>query len=268
VRREEIRARLYRTALDANRWDLHILVEELRPGPRQAVPDEELAFLQFLVHDLYHRGLIVPDHLDKLGGFGPTWELTEEGRVALQNNDLLALDPSGFVAQARANAPELPDNCWDYLTDAVACLDRHLVRPAAVMLGVAAEIAAMQLAAVIVRKAAPSRWHAWVTDRRSYAAKWSSALEIARSRKIWEQARDSLETHDHQRRTDIDRIEDQTDSLLTVIRFSRNDAGHAAPVNVTEVTVRAFLAAFPEQAATLSRVIDLIMGLTIPSVPA
>lgn len=265
MRPEELRQRLIEYVLkrSGGQFAFAEMLEELRPAPKVDLPEIEKAALQALLHDLYVRGLIMPAHYDTFGGFGPTWEVTERGRASLQANDLLDVDPVGFVKRSRQSASELPAACWEYLGDSVACLDRHLTRPAAVMLGVAAELAGLELAGQVMRTCAPARVDKWLAERKGFAARWSDALAMAKHSQLWPRIRNGIEANDDAAgllRSDVDRVEDQIDTLLTMIRLYRNDAGHANPVTVSEDIVRAFLVVFPDLAASISRVVGLVAG--------
>lgn len=95
--------------------------------------------------------------------------------------------------------------------------------------------------------------------------RWSDAKAAARQADLWRRVRQALPAEDDASvlvRRDIDRVEDLSDTLLTMIRTYRNDAGHAAPVEVDEEAVRAFVAVFPSLTASISRVVAQVAALS------
>ena len=217
------------------------------------MPDDVIKTTHELLHDLAIRGLIMPDHTQSSPAF---WELTSKGEQALTANDILAVDPAGFIARTRTEAAALDDRVFDYFGDAVRCLEEHLPRPASVMLGVAAEVAALQVGDALVAAAAPKELAKW-TREPSAAKRWDRALELGRDSGYLKRLGDGA---DADRRRDLRELQEQHDALLALIRLQRNDAGHAITPTVSEEVVRAYVQAAPRMLAVLSAVLSAVVG--------
>jgi len=78
------------------------------------------------------------------GQFPYTFQLTRAGRRLLEASDDHPLLPR-FVERLATRCPGLPDDAISLLSDAIECLDRGLLRPAVVLMGVAYEVAVEQV---------------------------------------------------------------------------------------------------------------------------
>lgn len=75
--------------------------------------------------------------------------LTERGGRLLESSDENPLLP-GFLDRVRARCPDLPEGAIALLVDARACLDRSLMRPAIVLMGVAYELVVERVIEILV----------------------------------------------------------------------------------------------------------------------
>jgi hypothetical protein len=221
---------------------------ERKHGTKATAQDKKRAY-EFL-HDLVIRGLAMGSYRQLSADI---WELTSKGERALTANDILAIDPGGFIARTRSDAAGLDPNVFESFADSVHCLEQHLPRPGSVMLGVAAEVAALQVGDALVAAAAPKEFPKWNREP-SAAKRWDRAL----ARDSGYLKRLSGDGTDGDRRRNVRELEERHDVLLTLIRLQRNDAGHAVTPTVDEEVVRAYLVAAPQMFTVLSRVLRLI----------
>lgn len=200
-------------------------------GHRPRLPREDWRRLREAVWGLIAEGVCVPGMNDSNEGW-PFVSLTEYGEQVANSPGPVPHDPSGYIAVLEAQQP-LDATESAYLVQALEAHNRGLADAAAVMLGAASEHLLEQLVEAI-GKAAPTEsaaaqsalaGPALVAQR--YALAYFTAHQAALSRPI----RETLNT--------------SFGSIATLIRVSRNDAGHPALPEVSRDESLVNLQLFP-----------------------
>lgn len=98
---------------------------------------------------LVRSGLAV--ELSRENGYPVSFRLTRRGVRLLDEGDDNPLLP-GFLDRIQARCKDLPTGVIALIVDARACLDRSLLRPAVILVGVAYELAIEEVVAVLATK--------------------------------------------------------------------------------------------------------------------
>jgi hypothetical protein len=140
--------------------------------------------------------------------------LMRRGAAFLDGGDDHPLLP-GFTDRARSRCPNLPGDVTALLVDAVTCIDRMLLRPAIVLMGVAFEVAIEAVAqSLVTRNVLP----ATVMDQ-------SAARRISTIRGVIDAVLPGTSAQERDERYTVQRAYNFADDL----RRRRNDASHTAP---------------------------------------
>lgn len=143
-----------------------------------------------------------------------TMRLMRRGVAFLEGRDDHPLLP-GFIDRVRARCPNLPDDVTALLVDTMTCIDRMLLRPAIVLMGVAFEVA---IEAVAQSLASRNVLPATVMDQ-------NAARRISTIRGVIDTVMPSTTAQERDERYTVHRAYGFADDL----RRRRNDASHTAP---------------------------------------
>jgi hypothetical protein len=146
------------------------------------------------------------------------WRLSSAGLAARTDADVNPDDPQGYLSHVRQTVPSASGTTMMYLEEAVLSYTGRQYLASAVMLGVSAESAFMEMADAFGRSLPPSEGKKFLdllhNPRQNYVAKLSDFREATGARKsaIPREMADNLAL--------------TLDSVLDVLRVYRNDSGH------------------------------------------
>ena len=147
--------------------------------------------------------------------FPTSMRLTARGVRLLDGSDDDPLLP-GFLDRIKLRCPELPDGAMALLVDAHACLDRSLLRPAVVLMGVAYELVIEE----VVHRLEPKG----LVKEKTIDAE--AGVRLKRIRELFRT--DEKIKHVFPDRDDRRRAEAAYD-FADVLRLRRNEAAHTRP---------------------------------------
>jgi hypothetical protein len=216
--------------------DLNIFGEFEAQGKAVQSADRELACQMF--YELALDGVIVP-------GIGPNtnsllswpfYRVTEYGKQVLGTPEYQPHDPGGYIKRLRTEIPAVDGTIVRYLDESLACFQRRTLLASAVMLGCAAEKAALLLVDVFgtaIRDPVKQQQYEketknWMISRK-YDALWKRLEPLAKG--LPKELGDDLHTI-------LDRVFD-------LIRTTRNEAGHPTGKIVDRDVMTANLILFP-----------------------
>ncbi len=177
----------------------------------------------------------------------PSYRLTEYGKQVLGTPEYQPHDPSGYIKRLRTEIPAVDGTIVRYLDESLVCFQRGTLLASAVMLGCAAEKAALLLVDVFgtaIRDPAKYQQYEketknWMISRK-YDALWKRLEPLAKG--LPKELGDDLHTI-------LDRVFD-------LIRTTRNEAGHPTGKFVDRDVMTANLILFPSYCRRVYRLIE------------
>ncbi|MCA1202529.1 hypothetical protein [Priestia flexa] len=191
-------------------------------------------------HDLFRNGYLAWGY--NLANPDPPFvHITEQGRLILSNLSRDPSNPEGYLVYLANNA-ELNPIAKSYLEEALLTFNQSCFKAAAVMIGAAAESMILELRDTVVsrmkqlNKRIPTQFNDWriktVSDQ---IEKELNAIKRTMPHSLKE------------------RYESIWSAFFTIIRMTRNEAGHPTSVNpVTFELVHSNLLIFPELAKLIT----------------
>ncbi len=165
---------------------------------------------------LVGRGLIYID-ISQSAPENWEWRLTNAGIASAKDEQFNPDDPERYLAQLRSNIPDISNLVLIYANEAAFCYNHECYLASAVMLGVASEAAFLEMAQACVNwlGIAGKNLHEVICDpHKPYVRKFDEF----RKRIVPRKAELPPELADGMSLT--------FDSVLDLLRISRNDAGH------------------------------------------
>jgi hypothetical protein len=165
---------------------------------------------------LLARGLVYID-ISQSAPENWEWRPTNAGTASAKDEQFNPDDPERYLARLRSNIPDVSDLVLLYASEAVNCYTHERYLASAVMLGVASEAAFLEMAQASVKwlgVAGKNLQEVLRNPRQPYVRKFEEFRKRIESRK-----------------TDLppelaDGMSLTFDSVLDLLRISRNDAGH------------------------------------------
>ncbi len=145
------------------------------------------------------------------------WQLTDAGAKSAKDEQFNPDDPERYLVRLRSNVPDISDLVYIYAEEATRCYNHECYFASAVMLGVASEAAFLEMAQASVN---------WL---QSSGQKLQAFLDNPRMPyvKKFREFRKRIEPQKHKLPTELaDGMSLTFDSVLDLLRISRNEAGH------------------------------------------
>jgi hypothetical protein len=230
---------------------LHLGVFASHEARGYHVSDQDRETARHVFHELYLEKIIVSGASANSLGNGlmswPFYVLTDYGRRVLSNPEYQPHDASGYLALLKHQIPTINPDVIRYLDESLQCFQRGTLLASAVMLGCAAEKAALLLidafGDAIVDAGKKQQYEKetafWMISRK-YEALWKRLEPLASG--LPKDLGEDLHTI-------LDRIFD-------LIRSTRNAAGHPTGKSVERETMRANFILFPSYCRRVYGLID------------
>ncbi len=197
--------------IDTSRQGGHFPVNHLIPLEDEA--------LRILLWEVIIQGIIVPG-MNSSNPNLPWISLTDFGRKCLEGGgDILPYDPDGYLGALKDDVPDLDSDVFLYISESLQAFRRGLMLASTVMLGVAAEKAALLM------------FEAFISAHKSDSKREELRRKISNQRMfktMYENFRKQFDSLP-KRYFPADFVEDievQLDGVQSWIRMCRNDAGH------------------------------------------
>ena len=144
------------------------------------------------------------------------WQLTKAGIESAKDEQFNPDDLDRYLLRLRANVPDVSDLVFLYASEAVRCYSHENYLASAVMLGVASEAAFLEMADSSVK---------WI------GASGEKLRDVLDSKQPYVKKFDEFRKRIEPRKIDlpsdlVDGMSLTFDSVLDLLRISRNDAGH------------------------------------------
>ncbi len=182
--------------------------------PAQERPTPEL--ITQVLWSLIGKGLVYID-IEQPAPENWSWRLTNAGAVSAKDEQFNPDDPERYLLRLRSNIPAVSDLVFMYAGEAVRCYTHECYLASAVMLGVASEAAFLEMAQASVN---------WLE---AAGQKLQAILDKPRQPyvKKFEEFRKRIEPRKSELSTELtDGMSLTFDSVLDLLRISRNEAGH------------------------------------------
>lgn len=198
------------------------LIDVTRPGPSYQntnLKPEEEEIVRVILWEFIIQGLIVPGK-DAANPDFPWISLTPYGQQCLKGGgDLLPYDPDGYLRTLDDEIPSLDSDIKVYIAESLQCFRRGLMFASTVMLGVAAEKAAILLFDAFIqahtKKSKKEELERKIVKQRLFKTRYDNfRAQLASLPRTYLPAELA------------DDLEVQLDGVQSWIRTCRNDAGH------------------------------------------
>ena len=147
------------------------------------------------------------------------WDLllTTKGRVVVSDEDINPDNPSGYIQYLSDELPGMNEIVKVYVYESLYACNNELYRASAVMIGVASEVAVLEVAATLGRILQGREAHQYlgiIDGKPNYIAKFETFQKKLESKKAWlpEELTDGLDL--------------TMNSVGDLLRTYRNSAGH------------------------------------------
>jgi hypothetical protein len=172
--------------------------------------------------DLFRQGYITLG-FDNPNNFWPFFRLSPFGQQSLATaNPIRFHDATSYMALVRARVPDLPTLNETYLVEAIKDFYAGCLLSASVMLGVAAEIEFNRLVDTAVANATHGGQFSATASKRNISQR------IDAFRKAYNPIKANFNVED---------IDNRLLNIQSILRISRNDAGHAMAASVSREEV-------------------------------
>ncbi|MBD3306447.1 hypothetical protein GF339_08615 [candidate division KSB3 bacterium] len=145
------------------------------------------------------------------------WRLTNAGKTSANDEQFNPDDPDRYLSRLKSNSPDISDLVFMYVREAIYCYTHERYLASAVMLGVASEAAFSEMAQASVD---------WLG---SAGQKLQVILDTPRKPYIkkFEEFRKRIDTRKAELPVELaDNMSLTFDSVLDLLRISRNESGH------------------------------------------
>lgn len=208
-------------------------------GQGRTVRDEDRELARQIFHELYLERIIVtgsdPNSISHLMDW-PFYVLTEYGKRVLSAPEYQPHDVGGYLSLLKQQIPGIDTDVIRYLDESLHCFQRGTLLASAVMLGCAAEKAALLLIEAFGNAIQDS-------DQRNKYDKDTNHWMISRKYDaFWKRLEPLSASLPRELREDLHTI---LDRVFDLIRTTRNSAGHPTGKMVERDTMRANLILFP-----------------------
>ena len=185
-------------------------------GQNFLFPDEDI------IHEEIHM-LLLNNILMRAGQWGEMipvqhLKLTEYGKKCLEQDDIIPLDPSGYIEGIKRILPQLDPVVLEYLSESITAFNRDLILSSTITLGVASEQAMLLLMESFGNYISNSE------QLKSAKNKLEGDDSVFRKYKVFKDALSQLSKNI--RASFPQNFEVHLDTLFNFIRLNRNETGH------------------------------------------
>lgn len=224
-------------------------------GPHSSMPDDAIVkeFVRDVFWDLFRQGFITPG-LNNSNPNLPFFRLSHFGKNSLASGRPFRFhDASSYIKLVSSNVPDVSERTIDYLEEAVSTFYSGSLLASAVMLGVAAELEFLRVVDLAAEIDATKREFSKVQDERFIRSKFQRFIpEIKRIEKSLDrEATEDLETN--------------FAAIQSILRISRNEAGHPSSAHPTRENTYVNLQLFVPFARQLMRLRTSLQSLDAQS---
>jgi hypothetical protein len=215
-------------------------------NPTYELPRKYKIWVEDIFWDLITEGLIRPGLGDGVNQGLPWYHVSEYGKTVLTNQSPQPYDPDGYLAEVRA-IPNIDDVILSYLEESLKAFRIHCHLSSVITLGCASEKAILLL--IEACKAAISNPADQAdlerrTDTLAIKRKHDEFQNLLKAKIVPLLPKELKEN-----------LDNYLIGLFSIIRSTRNDAGHPSGKEIRREPLYAYLATFPEY---LKKVYDLI----------
>lgn len=197
-------------------------------------------FWQFII-----QGILVPGHNSSNPNL-PFFSLTEYGESVISSPDPVPYDPDGYLNHLRTIAPHLDPIATTYVREGLDCFARGNYTASTVMLGVGSENLILELAEAL-QQALPE----------PEATGMRKSIEKDRISRIYKDFKKYLGPHVKLMPPNLtDGLDYLLDSVFTIIRMHRNEAGHPTGKMLDRLTALGLFSIFPFYCERISKLVD------------
>jgi hypothetical protein len=229
-------------ALAAVRCPNELIRLNTASGPKIALRDEDKTRLKHVVWDLILERILIPgtESASTINDGWPFLSLTDHGRKVVAAGRPVPYDPDGYLARLETATGGIHPTVQRYLEESLSTFRTGNILASAVMLGAASEMIFLEISrAIAVTIADPNA-------RTKFEDKTGPLKMMADRKKTvmdWLIQKKGQLPSDWQRQEQLDLV----DTIATLIRQRRNDAGHPQdpPASLTHEEMYAMLLAFP-----------------------
>jgi len=166
----------------------------------------------------------------------PFYRVTEYGKKVLETAEYEPHDPDGYMANLRAELPNLHDVIVRYLDESLTSFRHGLLLASAVTLGCAAEKAMLLLVEAFGNAIADT------VKKEKYEKETKSWMIHSKYKALWKRLEPLVSTLPRDLGDDLHTI---LDRVFDLIRTTRNEAGHPTGKTIERDTMRANFILFP-----------------------
>jgi hypothetical protein len=215
-------------------------------NPTYELSSKYKIWIEDILWDLITEGLVRPGLGDGLNQGLPWYHVSEYGKTVLTNQSPQPYDPDGYLTEVRA-IPNIDEVILSYLEESLKAFRIHCHLSSVITLGCASEKAILLL--IQACKAAISN----PIDQADFE-KRTDTLAIKRKHDEFQNLL-KVKIAPLLPRELKENLDNYLIGLFSIIRSTRNDAGHPSGKEIRREPLYAYLATFPEY---LKKVYDLI----------
>ena len=216
-------------------------------NPTYELPRKHKVWIEDIIWDLIIEGLVRPGLEDGVNKGLPWFHVSEYGKTVLISQQPQPYDPDGYLAAIRAIS-NIDDVILTYLEESLKAFRIHCLLSSVITLGCASEKAILLLIeackAAISDPTKQADFESKTGTLRSIKKKHDEFQNLLRT-KILSSLPKELEEN----------LDNYLIGLFSIIRSTRNDAGHPTGKEIRREPLYAYLVTFPEY---LKKVYDLI----------
>ena len=184
----------------------------------------------------------------------PFFSLTEYGNQVIDSKDPVPHDPDNYLKHLKGLAPNLDPIVISYVAEGLECFQRGTYRASVVMLGVASEKLALDLANTVQQKL-PQR----------EADNLSRVVQRDGIAKVYDETKKHLLSRVPQLEKALgDGLVAQLDGVFAIIRTYRNQSGHPTGQIIDRLTALGLFSSFPFYCKRASELISYIERNGLP----
>lgn len=226
-------------------------------GPNPALPDAAIVkeLVRDVFWDLFRQGFITPG-LNNSNPNLPFFRLSHFGKNSLASGRPFRFhDSSSYIKLVLGNVPDISERTIEYLEEAVSTFYSGSLLASAVMLGVAAELEFLRVVDLAAELDVTKREFSKVQEERFVRGK---LLKFIPEIKKIEKSLDREATED---------LETNFAAIQSILRISRNEAGHPSSAHPTRENTYVNLQLFVPFARQLMRLRTSLQSLDAGSKP-
>jgi len=215
-------------------------------GQNFLLPDEDI------IHEEVHM-LLLNNILMRAGQWGEMipvqhLKLTEYGKKCLEQDDIIPLDPSGYIEEIKRILPQLDPVVLEYLSESITAFNRDLILSSTIILGVASEQAMLILMESFGNYISKSK------QFKSIKEKLEGEDSIFRKYKLFKES--LIQLPKNIKANFPQNFDVHIDTLFNFIRLNRNETGHPLGGGKDKNIQAANLQAFKSYLVDIYKLID------------